>query len=75
MLYERPNVRVHNDPAILCLSREAAGHDLTGRTFLGVPILWASKERVQNIFLNTSAFISLLTPKKRTKEKVPSSLA
>ena len=31
MLFERPNVRVHNDPLIMCLSREAAGHDLTGR--------------------------------------------
>jgi len=48
ILSERPNVRVHNDPAIRCLSREAAGHNVTGRPFLGVPILWAGKERVQN---------------------------
>jgi len=31
MLSERPYVRVHNDPAILCTAREAEGRETPGR--------------------------------------------
>jgi len=34
MLSEHPNVRVHDDPAIMCLLREAVGHDVRA------PFLW-----------------------------------
>ena len=51
MLFERPNVRVHNDPLRMCPSRKSAtgGRETPGRLFFG-SFLWSEQRNEQTIF-------------------------